>query len=105
MFERMARHRAISDMFKSKDSDEEEYEETQRKKLSKIDQELKDASVAAHLRELRELTQSILLETKGRFVEQLSDHGLDNIYEFQDFEISTGLIVLRRIFDGNGIML
>jgi len=48
LFERMERHRAISDMFKNKDSDEEEYEETQRKKLSKIDQELKDASVAAH---------------------------------------------------------
>ena len=44
----MERHRAISDMFKSKDSYEDEYEETQRKKLSRIDQELKDASVAAH---------------------------------------------------------
>ena len=73
MLERMERHRAISDMFKSRDSDEEEYEEIQRKKLSKIDKELKDASVAAHQRELRELTQSILLETKGRFVKQLSD--------------------------------
>ena len=42
LLERMERHRAISDMFKSRDSDEEEYEELQRKKLSKIDQELKD---------------------------------------------------------------
>ena len=101
----MERHRAISDMFKSKDSYEDEYEETQRKKLSRIDQELKDASVAAHQRELRELTQSILLETKGRFVKQMNDNSVDNIYEFQDFEISTGLIILRRLFDGNGIML
>ena len=46
--ERFKRHRAIMDMFKSKDSDEEEFEEMQKKKLSKIDRELKDASVAAH---------------------------------------------------------
>jgi len=46
-----------------------------------------------------------LLETKGRFVKQVNDNSVDNIYEFKDFEISTGLIILRRLFDGNGIML
>ena len=34
-----------------------------------------------------------------------SDPTNDNVFEFQNFEISTGLITLRRIFDGNGIML
>lgn len=39
LFERMARHKAISDILKGPDSDDE-YEEYQRKKLSQIDQEI-----------------------------------------------------------------
>lgn len=34
-----------------------------------------------------------------------SDPTNDEIYEFQNFDISTGCITLRRIFDSNGIVL
>ena len=29
----------------------------------------------------------------------------DDVFEFQNFDINNGLITLRRIFDGNGIIL
>ena len=47
-----------------------------------MDRELKDASAAAHQRELRELTQSILLETKGRFVKHNSESENEMVYMF-----------------------
>jgi len=46
-----------------------------------------------------------LLEAKYRFVKEQKDPTNDNIYEFQNFDISTGTIVLRRILDANGILL
>ena len=46
-----------------------------------------------------------MLEAKNRFVKLQSDPTNDEIYEFQNFEISNGQITLRRIFDSNGIVL
>lgn len=46
-----------------------------------------------------------MLEAKNRFVKLQSEVSNDEIYEFQNFEISTGQIILRRIFDSNGIVL
>ena len=57
LLERMERHRAISDLLKvQSDSDEEEYEAAQRKKLSQIDREIIENQQKIHSRELRELT-------------------------------------------------
>ena len=46
-----------------------------------------------------------MLEAKHRYVKMQNDPTNDCIYEFQDFMISDGLIVLRRILDSNGILL
>ena len=54
-------------------------------------------------KELLGLTQSILLEAKHRYVKQQSDPTLDEVYEFQDFQLTNGMITLRRIFDQHGI--
>ena len=42
MRERMARHRALRDSLRDPDEDDDYYEEYQRKKLNRIDQELFD---------------------------------------------------------------
>lgn len=105
--ERMERHRAISELLKIQepDSDDEFEEQFARKNLSVIDQEIQDSLKADQHREFQELTQSIILEAKYRFVKEQKDCTNDNIYEFQNFDISTGTIVLRRILDANGILL
>ena len=46
-----------------------------------------------------------MLEAKHRYVKMVNDPTNDCIYEFQDFMIQDGLIILRRILDANGILL
>ena len=45
LYERMARHKAVGDSLRGPDSDDE-YEETQRKKLDGIDKELYENDLA-----------------------------------------------------------
>lgn len=46
-----------------------------------------------------------MLEAKNRYVKMQNDPSNDDVFEFHNFDISTGLITLRRLFDGNGIVL
>ena len=109
--ERMARHAELREILKEpvladdSDSSDEEYQRPAAPKISKIEQEMRDADKLKNQVELQALTQSILLEAKHRLVKQQNDPTLDEVYEFQNFDIATGIITLRRILDQHGIIL
>ena len=60
---------------------------------------MRDQEKVKNNNELLAPTQSILLEAKHCYVKQQNDPTMDEVYEFQDFQISNGMITLRRIFD------
>ena len=85
--ERMARHAELREMLKEplieeEDSSDEEFQRQPAVKISKLEQEMRDAEKAKNQVELQSLTQSILLEAKHCLVKQQNDPTMDEVYEF-----------------------